>query len=219
MDGKRFTNYSDYPAAALGRIALRAAVANSCNTAFIAAADRLGDTDLFDAAASLGMGLDHDLGFPAYFGKVDPPESATEKAADMIGQGRILASPMVMATVAGTVQRGELVVPRLVEGIEVAAPEGAAPLTPAEATALQAMLRGVVTEGSGRGLADLPGPPVLAKTGTAEFGEAGNVRTHAWMIAAQGDLAVAVFVEVGESGSRTAGPVLEAFLRAAGTVG
>ena len=34
------------------------------------------------------------------------------------------------------------------------------------------------------------------------------------MIAAQGDLAVAVFVEAGESGSGTAGPILEAFLRA-----
>jgi hypothetical protein len=32
------------------------------------------------------------------------------------------------------------------------------------------------------------------------------------MVAAQGDLAVAVFVEEGESGSRTAGPVLEDFL-------
>ena len=33
------------------------------------------------------------------------------------------------------------------------------------------------------------------------------------MIAAQGDLAVAVFVELGASGSQTAGPILEAFLR------
>ena len=77
------------------------------------------------------------------------------------------------------------------------------------------MLRGVVTSGSGRALADLPGPPVIAKTGTAEFERNGKVLTHAWMIAAQGDLAVAVFVEVGESGSQTAGPILEAFLRGA----
>jgi cell division protein FtsI/penicillin-binding protein 2 len=77
------------------------------------------------------------------------------------------------------------------------------------------MLRGVVTSGSGSLLADVPGPPVIAKTGTAEFEADGNVLTHAWMIAAQGDLAVAVFVDRGESGSRTAGPILEAFLRAA----
>ena len=57
---------------------------------------------------------------------------------------------------------------------------------------------------------------MIAKTGTAEYvADGGGLRTHAWMIAAQGDLAVAVFVEDGASGSRTAGPVLEQFLRAA----
>ena len=77
------------------------------------------------------------------------------------------------------------------------------------------MLRGVVTSGSGSLLADVPGPPVIAKTGTAEFEKNGEIRTHAWMIAAQGDLAVAVFVDEGESGSGTAGPILESFLREA----
>ena len=42
---------------------------------------------------------------------------------------------------------------------------------------------------------------MIAKTGTAEFGTDGPLQTHAWMIAAQGDLAVAVFVESGASGS------------------
>ena len=68
------------------------------------------------------------------------------------------------------------------------------------------MLRGVVTSGSGRGLLDVPGPPVIAKTGTAEFERDGKTLTHAWMVAAQGDLAVAVFVDEGASGSGTAGP-------------
>ena len=68
------------------------------------------------------------------------------------------------------------------------------------------MLRGVVTDGSGRGLLDVPGPPVIAKTGTAEFGTGADLQTHAWMIAAQGDLAVCVFVDVGESGSRHGRP-------------
>ena len=73
-------------------------------------------------------------------------------------------------------------------------------------------MRGVVTDGSGRLLADLPGAPVLAKTGTAEFGRRRPLHTHAWMIAVHGDLAVAVFVEDGESGSGTAGPILKQFL-------
>jgi cell division protein FtsI/penicillin-binding protein 2 len=214
VDGKSFTNYSDYPASALGRIAFRTALADSCNTAFISERGRLGARDLVDAAASLGMGIDHDLGFPAYFGSVEPPATETERAADLIGQGTVLASPMVMATVIASVQRGELVVPRLLEQVEVEAPDHA-PLTRTEADTLAAMLRGVVTSGSGSALADVPGPPVIAKTGTAEFERDGRVLTHAWMIAAQGDLAVAVFVDEGASGSQTAGPLLEGFLRAA----
>ena len=74
-------------------------------------------------------------------------------------------------------------------------------------------MRGVVTGGSGRGLLDVPGAPVIAKTGTAEFERDGRTLTHAWMVAAQGDLAVAVFVDLGSSGSGTAGPLLERFLR------
>ena len=164
------------------------------------------------AAATLGLGIDHDLGFPAYFGSVPQPETDTEAAASLIGQGRVLASPMAMAAVVASVQEGATVVPTLVEGYTDDPPEGAAPLTKGEAEALRSMLREVVVSGSGRGLADLPGP-VLAKTGTAEFERDGEVLTHAWIVAAQGDLAVAAYVEVGESGSRTAGPLVEALLR------
>lgn len=215
VDGKSFKNYSDYPSDALGPIPLRRAIAESCNTALIDTRDRLGEGDLAAAAATLGLGVDHDLGFPAYFGQVPPPASETEAAADLIGQGKVLASPMVMAAVIGSVQAGRTVVPRLVEQVAVEVPDEAAPLAPGETRALRAMLREVVTSGSGTGLADLAGPPVIAKTGTAEYVDGGSVRTHAWMIAAQGDLAVAAFVQTGESGSRTAGPLLEAFLRGA----
>jgi cell division protein FtsI/penicillin-binding protein 2 len=216
VDGKKFSNYSDYPSSALGDIPLKTALANSCNTAFISQASKLSGTDLFDAGVSLGIGLDHDLGFPAYFGKTDPDTSGeTGAAAQLIGQGTILASPMVMATVIASVQQGALVVPWLVQGHQDSAPDGATPLADGEVTALRSMLRGVVTDGSGRGLLDVPGPPVIAKTGTAEFGTGNDLQTHAWMVAAQGDLAVCVFVDVGESGSGTAGPILKAFLRAA----
>ncbi len=213
VDGKTFSNYSDYPASALGRITLRQAVANSCNTAFIGARGRLDDGALADAAASLGFGVDHDLGFPAYFGQVPAPRSETEAAADVIGQGTVLASPLAMATVAASVSAGRTVVPHLVEGFEPEA-DPATPLTAAEARALRELMRAVVTEGSGSFLAGLPGE-VGAKTGTAEYGEpgpGGELATHAWMIATQGDLAVAVFVETGVSGSQTAGPLLERFL-------
>ncbi len=215
VDGKTFKNYDDYPASGIGRITLRRAVANSCNTAFISERDRLDDGALAEAAGSLGLGIDRDLGFPAYFGQVPPPEGETEKAADLIGQGKVLASPMAMAAVAASVRAGTTVTPRLVLDHEVPAAAEPTPLTPQEAEQLRGLMRAVVTEGSGSFLADLPGE-VGAKTGTAEYGSpdaSGTLPTHTWMIATQDDLAVAVFVETGVSGSQTAGPLLEQFLR------
>jgi cell division protein FtsI/penicillin-binding protein 2 len=208
VDGKRFENYDDYPTAELGTITLREAVAHSCNTAFLGQRERIGPDALADAAESLGFGVDFDVGFPAYFGQVPEPASDTEAAADLIGQGKVLASPLVMAAVTASVAAGRTVVPHLLvdQAIE---PDPATPLTREEAVALRTLMRAVVTEGSGRLLAGVPGE-VGAKTGTAEYGADG--RTHAWMVAFRGDLAVAVFVETGQSGSATAGPLLQQLL-------
>jgi hypothetical protein len=215
VDGKTFKNYDDYPASGLGRITLEDALANSCNTAFIGERDEVGPQSLNEAAAALGFGVDHDTGFSSYFGQVGDPASATQAAASMIGQGTVLASPMAMAAVVASVVKGSAVLPRLLPDVKVEQKAPGQPLTAAEARQLRTMMRGVVERGSGRVLRDLPGGPVIAKTGTAEFGAGDDLQTHAWMIAAQGDLAVCVFVDVGESGSQTAGPILEAFLRAA----
>ncbi len=73
----------------------------------------------------------------------------------------------------------------------------------------------MVTQGSGRVLSGIGGA-VIAKTGTAEYGTRPPLPTHAWMIAARGDLAVTVFVNDGESSSRTAGPLVGTFLNGAG---
>jgi cell division protein FtsI/penicillin-binding protein 2 len=214
VDGKEFGNYSDYPAEDLGRIPLRAAIASSCNTAFVSSADRVSRAELAGAAGSLGLGVDQDLGTPAFLGSVPTDGSNTEHAASMIGQGLVEASPLAMATLASSVSAGETVVPRLVLSPETAAPaEPDQPLTQTEAQQLRVLMRAVVTDGSGSFLADVPGPPVGAKTGTAEYGTELPLRTHAWMVAIQGDLAVTVFVADGRSGSQTAGPLLEALLR------
>jgi cell division protein FtsI/penicillin-binding protein 2 len=216
VDGRTFTNYSDYPSGATGDIALRSAIANSCNTAMIAERDKTSQAELAEAAAALGLGPDLDLGFPAFLGSVPAKADGTERAASMIGQGRIQASPLAMATVAASIAKGERVTPTLFADRPTKAASAAAkPLSAGEAKQLRELFRGVVTDGSGRFLSDVPGGPVSAKTGTAEYGTDTPPRTHAWMIATQGDLAVAVFVADGESGSQTAGPLLEKFLRSA----
>lgn len=219
VDGKSFKNYSDYPAGAIGQITLTDALANSCNTAFISQWRKVTPEARGSAAAALGFGVDHDLGFPAFLGSISEPTSDTAQAADMIGQGGVLASPMAMAAVVASVVKGQGVVPRLLPDLEITAsgsPSAATgPLTAKEAEQLRAMMRATVQRGSGKALADLPGPPAIAKTGTAEFGTKLPLPTHAWMVAAHGDLAVAVFVDRGDSGSGVAGPILERFLRSA----
>jgi len=232
VDGREFDNFPGYPTDKLGDIPLRTAFANSCNTAFISARDSATQDALIDAAGSLGLVPDATLGFPAFLGAVPAGSDGTDHAASMIGQGRVLASPLGMATVAASVAKGSTVVPRIVvlpDGASVPKPSQTeqptdaptpsdrpqVPLTADEAATLKSLMRGVVTEGGATFLQDVPGGEVAAKTGTAQFGDTGNLQNHVWMIAIQGDLAVAVFVDVGDYGSTTAGPLLKSFLESA----
>jgi cell division protein FtsI/penicillin-binding protein 2 len=195
VNGRKFRNYNDYPSAELGSIPFRTALAQSCNTAFIGQRSKLGTGDLAAAAGSLGVGVDYDAGFASFFGSVPEDKSETGQAAAMIGQGKIEASPMAMASVVASVSAGKTVLPHLVSDQKPTSK--AEKLTADEADQLRSMMRSVVTEGSGRVLLDQDGPPLIAKTGTAEYGSAKPLKTHAWMIAAQDDLAVAVFVHDG----------------------
>jgi len=211
VEGRTFHNFPDYPAAATGTIDLRTAIAQSCNTAIIALRDQATPTALIDAAASLGLGTDTDLGFDAFLGNVPADSTGTDHAAAMMGQARIEASPLAMATVAASIGAGTTVTPRLLDD----APDTAPPPTPLatdEASALRELMRAVVTDGGAQLLRDIPGAPVLAKTGTAQYGPGDQLANHAWMIALHDDLAVAVFVETGDYGSTTAGPLMARFL-------
>lgn len=90
-------------------------------------------------------------------------------------------------------------------------PPPAKPLTADEAAALRSMMASVVTDGSGKVLAGLG--VTGAKTGTAQYGSADPPLTHTWMVASRGDLAVAVYVETGQSGTVTTAPYVKAFLQ------
>jgi cell division protein FtsI/penicillin-binding protein 2 len=117
-----------------------------------------------------------------------------------------------MATVAAAVQDGTWRPPILLP--DHAQPGEAPPkLDPGVLRTMRAMMRSVVTDGTGRALAAVPGPPVRAKTGTAEFGSADPPRTHAWLVGARGDVAVAVLIEDGGGGGEVAVPVAARFLR------
>lgn len=237
VDGREFENAPTYLESALGDITLARALAQSCNTAFIAAADTVSQQQLAEAAAALGIGSAATPGFalPAFFGSVPTEAQGTAHAAAMIGQGKVLVSPLALTMMAASVGAGERVAAQLVvdaadpaaaTATEPTAPDPsssnpagagveAAEVTADEANLLAGMMRGVVTEGGAFMLADIAGPPVVAKTGTAEYGTEDPPRAHAWMVAIQGDLAVTVFVEDGEYGSTSGGPLMEEFLSGA----
>jgi cell division protein FtsI/penicillin-binding protein 2 len=250
VDGRTFKNAEGYPASSLGSVTLRDAFAHSCNTAFINARDSVSQAQLESAATSLGVAVEAPaLGAAAFLGSVPGEAAGTEHAASMIGQGKVLLSPLAAAIMAGSVAKGAPVAAQLVlnpnagatspgaestpaagtgasdtapaappsgDATTSAAPAPAtaagAPVTAAEAASLADMMRAVVTSGHAGFLASVPGEPVGAKTGTAEFGNDTPPKTHAWIVAVHGDLAVAVFVEDGGLGATTSGPLLKEFL-------
>lgn len=210
VDGKTFTNYSDFPADALGDIPLREALAQSCNTAFVSQVDTL-DIDAVTAAAeALGFAEIDGLGFDSFVADVGDPEGRVELAATLIGQGTVLSSPLGVATMAASAVAGA-VSPVLLPDAAASSPDVSA-VTPQQSEQLTDMMRLAVTDGTATVLADLPAPPVVAKTGTAEYGTSTPPDTHGWMVAVHDGLAVTVFVEQAESGSATAGPILREFL-------
>ncbi|MCC9144684.1 MULTISPECIES: penicillin-binding transpeptidase domain-containing protein [unclassified Arthrobacter] len=232
VDGRKFSNVPGYPAAATGAVPLRTAFANSCNTAFLNARDTVSQQSLSAAAADLGIGVEASIGTDAFFGSVPAEAEGTQHAASLIGQGQVLVSPLSMAVAGASIGKGERVSPTLIrqstgtpvpaEGSASAtasptATESTAPgnLSGEEAASLREMMRAVVAEGGVQMLLGVPGEPVLAKSGTAEFGSQDPPETHAWVLAIQGDLAVAVFVEQGERGSTSGGPLMKAFLEGA----
>ncbi|WP_246020864.1 penicillin-binding transpeptidase domain-containing protein [Arthrobacter echini] len=222
VDGRSFNNAGTYPDEFLGTIELLETFAQSCNTGFIAARNDVTQAELAAAAQDLGIGVPASIGTPAFFGDVPIEAEGTAHAASMIGQGRILVSPLSLATMAASVGAGERVTPTLLAPGGATTPDAEqsdepAPssFTSAEAESLRSFMGAVVEQGGAQLLQDVPGEPVLAKTGTAEFGSEDPPRTHAWVIALQGDLAVAVFVEEGELGSTSGGPLMQEFLTGA----
>jgi cell division protein FtsI/penicillin-binding protein 2 len=209
VGGKQFKNYLPGLLPSGGSVVQ--AFAQSCNTTVIEHAPRIGNAALPAMARRFGVGAHWDLGLDAYSGQVPTPASLVERAADMIGQGRVLESPLGMAMIAAAVGSGRPMTPTLLPEVKPGAAVGR-PLPGRLVGDLRTLMRAVVTQGTGLTV-NLPGLPVSAKTGTAEYGAA-PTRTDAWMIGFRGNLAFAVIVVNGTSGAHDAGPVVTSFLDA-----
>jgi cell division protein FtsI/penicillin-binding protein 2 len=209
VGGRVFRNFEGE---AQGAVPFARDFAISCNTAFVSLAGRLPRDALTRTARDYGLGRPVKLALLVGQSAVPPGTDAVARAATMIGQDRILAAPLAMAGVAATVADGRWRAPRLL----ASDPRRAGPELPAgEQQTLRALMRSVVTSGTGTALAGVPGD-VAGKSGTAEFGGGDPPETHAWFIALRDDLAVAVLVERGHSGGAVAAPIAARWLTALG---
>ncbi|WTW93871.1 penicillin-binding transpeptidase domain-containing protein [Streptomycetaceae bacterium NBC_01309] len=185
--------------------------ARSCNTAFVELRSKIGDSELSTFSTDY-FGLNSDAWQVGEGGTTDGTVPAStgdaDKAAQMIGQGSLKMNPMTMASVVATAVTGKFHQPTLVRGGEVYKTGKALPDN--VVSGIKDMMRACATSGTAAStFKGMPG--VGAKTGTAEVGSSG---TNGWMVAYRGDIAVAVVVIGGESGSGAAGPIVRSFLSA-----
>src|SRR5699024_6729868 len=97
----------------LGEVTFRESFAESCNTAFVNGAAETTSADISKTASNLGM-TSADIGIDAFMADVPKVDDPVEHAASMIGQGKVLASPLSVATMAAAVKAGHPISPVLI---------------------------------------------------------------------------------------------------------
>jgi hypothetical protein len=178
----------------LGVVPMSRAFASSCNTTFAELASRMPPRGLTQAAARYGIGLDYQVdGIATVTGSVPPTVNLAERTEDGFGQGKVVASPFGMALVAATVAAGKTPVPKLIEGRPTTVTGDTTPISEKMLDGLRPMMRLVVTNGTGKDIADCGA--VFGKTGEAEFPGG----SHSWFAGYRGDMAFAALIVGGGS--------------------
>ncbi len=209
VNGQTFENENKF---FHGMIPMSAAFAYSCNTSAIELALTQPNSAIPNAAKALGLGAQWNLGVDSFSGSLPAPTSPNERAADAIGQGKVLVSPLLMASIAGASVTGTPVAPSLMA--DHPGTKGSA-IAAAVTASMNVLERATVAQAgaTANSISDLPGV-IKGKTGTAEFGTDVPPKTHSWFAGSRGDLAFAVFVYGGDSGGVPALPIVRSFLTA-----
>ncbi len=170
--------------------------ANACTTTFAQLSQLLTPTELQAAAEQFGLGISWRLPLQpaAFVGSIEKPSSVGEKAADAIGTGTVLVSPLDMALAAGVVDSGSWHHPSIVIG-----PTGPT-LTSGEqvpvklkthiVSQLQQLMAGTVSSGVAKA-ARLSGSTLYGQVGSAPL--PGHPKMRAvWFVGFRGGVAFAV---------------------------
>ncbi len=213
-----------------GAVALRDAIARSCNVYFFNVGIRLEIQRLAKWAKKMGLGTPTGVDLPHELSGLMPspewkqrlfkvPWYAGETVSVSIGQGQVNATPLQMARVVSVIANGgKLVKPHLVKGAPGTEPVDLG-IRPSTIEAVKAGMLGVVEGGTGS-RARLPGIAVAGKTGSAQVvtrarlektPNAAELQPHGWFLcfapAEAPTIALAVLVEHGRSGGGSAAPV------------
>jgi Penicillin binding protein transpeptidase domain/Penicillin-binding Protein dimerisation domain len=214
----------------------REAFAESCNADFAPLGPKIGNDALVATAQRFGFNSKPTLYAPGIVHAVNPPEPSipTQIGTDLdlgvsaIGQGKVLATPLEMASVAQTIGKGGVREPTSIVTSKKLRPD-AKPvrvMSKKIANELTGLMVGVVTGGTGTAGA-IPQAQVAGKTGTAELGpEPGQENSpnpvqikDAWFAAfvpaKKAKLAIGVlFIDAGAAGGDVAAPAAAQVLSA-----
>ena len=201
------------------------AFTNSCNCAFANIGLTAGAKELRETAESLLFNKalpSADLLYNNSSFTLDGTSGTALTMQTAFGQGNTLTSPYHMALIVSAIANGGVLMePRIVREtrsfdgslLSSASPKTYGELmTRREASLLMTLMRGVTNGGPVTAFEDA-GYLTGGKTGSADFVRAdGTLGTHAWFVGFAGkeeepDIVIAVIVEEGYSGSRTAVPV------------
>lgn len=206
-----------------GKIGLRDALVHSSNVYFAQLSRRIppesfnGYVSLLEINSRRNLYGDGKSAYAASAGSVPVLGAKDAKSIVQlaIGQGRMLVTPLNVATWTAVAANGGLFVPPTLDPAHPGSNDVHRVVSRATAENVAAMMRDAVKSGTGR-TADVPGLGVCGKTGTAQNpgGE-----DHSWFTcftsATKPRLVVTVLVENGGFGSRKAAPVARKILEEA----